>query len=100
MSWDNDFPHENCQGCYFEFHHVKLSKIYDMEDVWGKWCLVKVIEHKDKIEEVWEKFYGGEIPKVIFECHVEPPHKRPKHGEDTKTPEENETKAPDQTEAK
>jgi hypothetical protein len=73
MSWANDFPHENCQGCYFEFHHVKWSKIYDMEDVWGKWCLVKVIEHKDKIEEVWEKFYGGEIPEVIFECYVEPP---------------------------
>ena len=36
-----------------EEYHVKWSKEYSMEG-WGTWKLVKLIEHADHVEEVWQ----------------------------------------------
>ena len=36
-----------------EEYHVKWSKTYSMEG-WGTWKLVKLIEHADHVEEVWQ----------------------------------------------
>ena len=65
-----------------EQYHVKWSKVYD-QPPFGKWYLVKVIEHADRIEEIWDRWYDEtNVPKTIFisldESVEEPPSKRQK----------------------
>ena len=65
-----------------EQYHVKWSKVYD-QPPFGKWYLVKVIEHADWIEEIWDRWYDEtNVPKTIFisldDSVEEPPSKRQK----------------------
>lgn len=51
---------------------MKWSKEYSMEG-WGTWKLVKLIDHADHVEEVWQPAW-----QLVPACEDENPPKRAK----------------------